>query len=492
MRTIAKPFLSAGALLLLVLLGPALLLNLWLLLPGSRSQVLGTIGAVTQSPVTLRGLYAVPLLGFTANGVRAEPGIGAPFIGSAESVTIRTSLGNLLRGRLSISSVVLDHPVVTMTLPTAGRLPGITATSPGQIASPSTSIPGAGSPTPSSTITTATTPSAPTAVVKTPRSGEGSSPFTSSTHVNVRGGEFHLTGPSSLPLLDVSGLNVSDRGNGKGTLSAEGVTVSSLLRFSDVKAETITSPESILFTNIAASLGGGQVTGHVDYLGPFSSNPGYRTDLRIEGADLGHLLSDISLGNTQAQGKVSGSLSLQGSPGIGSTMRGSGEIRCRETVIKPVDFLQQVGRLLSIQELQILRLAEGRCLYRIEEGHVVVDELFLRSQNICLAAKGPVGATGDLDLDARILLNENLASRLRGILGPRLAPAPEPGYSQISFRVTGPPSRPRTDLLERLTGIRIGGDLGGLGNLLQGLGIFGKPPAAAPAPTAVPVVPGKP
>ena len=108
------------------------------------------------------------------------------------------------------------------------------------------------------------------------------------------------------------------------------------------------------------------------------------------------------------------------------------------------------------------------------------------------SAKGPVGATGDLDLDARILLNENLASRLRGILGPRLAPAPEPGYSQITFRVTGPPSRPRTDLLERLTGIRIGGDLGGLGNLLQGLGIFGKPPTAAPVPTALPVVPGKP
>jgi len=310
--------------------------------------------------------------------------------------------------------------------------------------------------------------------------------------MNIRGGEFHLIAPSSLPLLDVSGLNVSDQGNGKGTLSAEGVMVSSLLRFSNVKAETIASPESIRFTNIAASFGGGKVTGHIDYLDPFSPRPGYRTGLRLEDADLGHLLSDVSLGNTQSQGKVSASLTLQGSPGIGSTMRGGGEILCRETVIKPVDFLQQVGRLLSIEELQILRLSEGRCLYRIEGGHVVVDELFLRSQNICLAAKGPVGATGDLDLDARILLNENLASRLRGILGPRLAPAPEPGYSQITFRVTGPPSRPRTDLLERLTGIRIGGDLGGLGNLLQGLGIFGKPPAATLVPTAAPVIPGKP
>ena len=486
MRTIAKPFLSATALLLLILLGPALLLNLWLLLPGSRAQVLGIIGTATQSPVTVSGLYAVPLLGITANGVRTEHGSYAPFIGSAESVTIRPSLGNLLGGRLSIGSMVLDHPVVTMSIPLQGSSSGTAPLSAGAIPSPVPVIP------PPTTTTVAPTGTLPSSAVtpEQPVPNSRNSPITSSTHMNVRGGEFHLTGPASLPLLDVGGLDIIDRGDGRGTLSASSVTVSSLLHFSDVKAVTITSPESILFTNITASLGGGQVTGHVDYLGPFSSNPDYRTELRLEGADLGRLLSDISLGNTQAQGKVSGSLTLQGTPGIGSTMRGSGEIHCRETVIKPVDFLQQVGRLLSIEELQILRLAEGRCLYRIEGGHVVVDELFLRSQNICLAAKGPVGATGDLDLDARILLNENLASRLRGILGSRLAPAPEHGYSQITFRVTGPPSRPRTDLLERLTGIRIGGDLGGLGNLLQGLGIFGKPPAGAPAVT--PMTPVKP
>jgi len=485
-RTIAKPFLSATALLLLILLGPALLLNLWLLLPGSRAQVLGIIGTATQSPVTVRGLYAVPLLGITANGVRAEHGSYAPFIGSAESVTIRPSLGNLFGGRLSIGSVILDHPVVTMSIPLQGSFSGTAPLSAVAIPSPAPVIP---TPTTTTAAPTGTFPSS-AVTPERPVPNSRISPITSSTRMNVRGGEFHLTGPASLPLLDVGGLDIIDRGDGRGTLSASAVTVSSFLHFSDVKSVTITSPESILFTNITASLGGGQVTGHVDYLGPFSSSPDYRTELRLEGADLGRLLSDISLGNTQAQGKVSGSLSLQGTPGIGSTMRGSGEIRCRETVIKPVDFLQQVGRLLSIEELQMLRLAEGRCLYRIEGGHVVVDELFLRSQNICLAAKGPVGATGDLDLDARILLNENLASRLRGILGPRLAPAPEPGYSQIAFRVSGPPSRPRTDLLEKLTGIRIGGDLGGLGNLLQGLGIFGKPPAAAPAVT--PMTPVKP
>lgn len=479
MRTIAKPFLSAAALLLLLLLGPALLLNLWLLIPGSRSQVLGIIGDVTQSPVTVRSLYAVPLLGITAKGVSARQGSDSPFIGSAETMTIRPSLGNLLGGRLSIGSVVLDQPVVTMSIPLPGSLSRTAPLSTGMMNAPVPPSPAA-SPVGANAAPTIT----PTPSTVTPEhpSPEHASAITSTTRFNVRGGEFHLTGPSSLPLLDVNGLDVVDGGDGRGTIAANSVTVSSLLHFSEVKADSITSPESILFTNIAATLGGGHVSGRAQYRDPFSPSPQYRTELHLEGADLGHLLADISLGNAKAQGVVSGTLTLEGSPGLGSTMVGGGELSCRETVIVPVDFLQQVGRLLSIEELQVLKLSEGRCLFRLDGGRVVVNELFLRSQNICLSAKGPVNATGDLELDARILLNERLASRLRGILGSRLAQAPEPGYSQITFRVTGPASHPKTDLLERLTGIRIGGDLGGLGNLLQGLGIFGRPPAAAPTP----------
>ena len=56
---------------------------------------------------------------------------------------------------------------------------------------------------------------------------------------------------------------------------------------------------------------------------------------------------------------------------------------------------------------------------------------------------------------------------------------------ELSFRVTGPALSPKTDLLERLTGIKIGGDLGGIGGLLQGL--FGAPkPAPQPTPQPVP------
>ena len=110
MRTIAKPFLSATALLLLILLGPALLLNLWLLLPGSRAQVLGSIGTATQSPVTVSGLYAVPLLGNEVEDQAREVPCGESWFNAMASIltyALRQSKGRPKRVKYASSRSIV-------------------------------------------------------------------------------------------------------------------------------------------------------------------------------------------------------------------------------------------------------------------------------------------------------------------------------------------------------------------------------------------------
>jgi hypothetical protein len=218
-----------------------------------------------------------------------------------------------------------------------------------------------------------------------------------------------------------------------------------------------------------ATLGGGALGGHVSLaLNPLRTS--YALSLNLDHASMPQLLNDATFGPSSAQGMVSGELTLSGIAGQGASLQGKGLLFCKEAVIHPVDFLKQIGQLLSIDELQLLRLAEGKCAFRIVEGHLIVDDLLLRSENLILAAKGPLQPTGELDLDSRLLFNAKLTARLRGLLGTQLSPAPEPGYSQVSFHVSGSPLSPKTDLLQRLTGLKIGGDLGGI---LQGL--FGQP-----------------
>jgi hypothetical protein len=67
-----------------------------------------------------------------------------------------------------------------------------------------------------------------------------------------------------------------------------------------------------------------------------------------------------------------------------------------------------------------------------------------------------------MKLQARLHLNERLRKDLGGLLGNNFKESERPGYQQMPFSITGTVSRPKTDLLDKLTGFRIGEDVGGL------------------------------
>jgi hypothetical protein len=304
-----------------------------------------------------------------------------------------------------------------------------------------------------------------------------SSIFSPDGNLKVRNGEFRLTDASSKPIITFTGVNLAGS-HTKGYLTADKAVVGNTLIFRDLKGTLVGKDESLVLSDLRAAIGGGMVTGTLDYQGVFSPQPRYGLTIKLQDADLNRLLADAAFPSASAKGAVSGTLSLAGIAGQGSSMNGEGTLLLKEASLQPVDFLRQIGRILGIEELQLLRISEGKCLFRIVSGQFRMEDMLLRSDNLMLGAKGPLNDNGELDLQTRILFNEKLTSRLKGMLGTQLAQAPEPGYTQVAFHVNGPVLNPRTDLLERLTGIRIGGDLGGLGNLLQGF--FGKPAPAQP------------
>jgi hypothetical protein len=288
-------------------------------------------------------------------------------------------------------------------------------------------------------------------------------------------GDFLLLDERNIPLVSAQGINLTDTelsaGGWRGSLTAKQITLGSSLIIHELSSPIIVSPDaaSISLNDLTATLGGGKLAGNLSVDLP-PSTPEFKTQLTLSGATLNQFFLDASLGNAATEGVVTGNLQLSGIAGIPQSTEGQGALLCTDAVIQPADFLKQIGQILQIQELQLLRLAEGKTLFRVQHGDVQIDQLALRSENLILTAQGPVHSNGDLDLQARLLFNEKLSGRLHGFLGPQLTQAPEPGYSQVAFHVSGPAKSPKTDLLERLTGIRINGDLGGL---LQGL--FGRP-----------------
>jgi hypothetical protein len=303
--------------------------------------------------------------------------------------------------------------------------------------------------------------------------------------VTIKNGEFTLIDERGLPVISASGIHLKGAhdvaGGWIGNLNSTQVVLSDRVIIKDLKTPIRLSDslDTISLETLTAILGEGKLAGNTTFNLSLGA-PRYSLAVSLAGASLKQLLTDASYGTSSAEGTVAGELHLSGTAGEGSTIQGNGGLFAKDATIQPVDFLKQIGQILNVDELKLLRLSESKCLFHLAAGRVVIDDLFLRSENLVLSAKGPLKPTGELDLDSRLLFNDKLTGRLRGLLGSQLSPAPEPGYSQVSFHVSGSPMNPRTDLLERLTGIKIGGDLGGI---LQSL--FGRPaksPQSPPAP----------
>jgi hypothetical protein len=456
-RPIAKPFLFFGTILFGIFLFLLLAANLTLQLPGIKDRIRTALTSALGTPILFEHILLNP-----AGGIRLSRIIATPTnhvtLASAEAITVYPSWENLLNGQFVPKAISLQHPVTTVKLGTS--------TAPKN-------------PPPAPTLLV------PMSLTGQPQ-GTKSAPLTKPTALLggllISHGELSVLDAGSHPVLHLN--DVATRAE-RGVLQITAATaiINDSLIFHQLAADAEADAEetSLSLQNISATMGEGRITGTLR-CGLPPSSPIYTATLQLNGAKLSKLLADASLGSPSAEGQIDGDLTITGTAGSGATMTGKGSLRCKEAIIEPVAFLKQIGQLLNVDELKLLKLAEGKCRFRIDGGHVVIDELFLRSENLILSAKGPVQNSGELDLESRLLFNQTLTGRLHGLLGSQLRPAPEPGYSQVTFHVSGPAFNPRTDLIERLTGIHLGGNLGGLGGLLQGL--FGKPaPQSLPPPT---------
>lgn len=463
-----KPVISSVLLLLAI---PAVLLfglNLYLQTQGIQQQIRSSLAAVLGTPVAIGRLSVTPLGRLKLEGLSSASEGGISLF-TADSAIILPDYLRLLKGEFSIRRLLLEHPVIQASLATTPFLisPSLPIQNQLQV-STSQGIPG--------NVTPSTSLPASTNSRISPKPATTLPGITKTLpHLTITNGEFTLLNYQNLPLFSFHEISLqggnTPEGGWTGLLQMSGVAIGTGLFLHDLRAPITLSPNATTLSldDLTAVMGGGKLEGTFSINLP-PSEPGYKATLSLSGATLNHFLDDASFGSSSAQGNITGNLQLSGIAGSGSSMEGNGLLECRDAVIQPADFLRQIGQILQIDELQLLQLSEAKCLFSIHSGTAVVDDLTLHSENLILDAKGPVDANGNLDLQARLLFNEKITSRIGGFLGSQLTQAPEQGYSQVAFHLSGPPQNPRTDLLDRLTGIHLGG---GLGGLLQGL--FGAP-----------------
>jgi hypothetical protein len=212
--------------------------------------------------------------------------------------------------------------------------------------------------------------------------------------------------------------------------------------------------------DIQGSLAGGKLIGK--YRVESSEQPSFVLALQLTGVLLRKLVEEAQLEPGKTEGILQGSVNLGGDPRNSDSITGTGHFELVSAKLKPVNFLTKLGELLQIDELQLLKLSDARVDVTVRDERVQVDDIILKSDNLILRGKGPVRFNGRMNLDAQLLFNLKLQRQLRGVLGKNLVDSEDPEYRQIPFTVTGRIDNPKTDLLDKLIGAKVGQDVGGM------------------------------
>ena len=451
MPKFAKYILIAAGLILVVYLLAVLGLNIYLQSERLQKRIQTAAESAAGSSVRIQGTHYTPWSGFSINGVsitgKSQPG-QLPFL-SASAVSFRFSLLALLQGKLLVSEVVITDPSLVIL----------------GIRPEPVSVPGDAEPKPSpSTVLPTEEKAAGTGV-----SVAGRSPLPASTPspvevkgvriLNGKASFFDSKGALALTLTGVaiSGEIFPDRSIA-GTYRIAGTSVGAFVHPDNVKGSFLWKNGRLTIPDLQADWAGGKLTGSLE-TGPDS---GFYAVVAAEGVLIKKLAADAGIDGEGSRGSLFSKGSLSGISGKPETFTGKVDISLQQARFQPLDFIRQIGELMQIQELQMFELKTAEAALRIRDKKVTVETLVLQSENLVMDAKGPVGFDGKMKLQARLHLNERLRKDLSGLLANNFKESEREGYQQMPFSITGTVSRPKTDLLDKLTGFHIGEDVGGL------------------------------
>jgi type II secretion system protein N len=212
--------------------------------------------------------------------------------------------------------------------------------------------------------------------------------------------------------------------------------------------------------DIQGSLAGGKLTGK--YRVESNEQPSFTLGLQLTSVLLRKLAEEAQVEPGKTEGTLEGSVSLTGDPRNSNSITGEAHFELISAKLKPVEFLVKLGELLQIDELQLLKLSDARADLTVRDERVQVEDITLKSDNLILRGSGPVRFNGKMNLDARLLFNLKLQHQLKGVLAKNLVDSEDPEYRQIPFTVTGRIGDPKTDLFDKLIGVKVGQDVGGV------------------------------
>jgi hypothetical protein len=448
---IAKRFLFVAAAIIAVIALVLLCINLYLQSGGVQQRIRSAAERALGSEVKIRSTSYTPWGGLNLRGLSVpDPtsAVGAPQrnIVEAEGLRVRFPIMPLLQQRFEVTEALLIEPtLIARQAPDGNWILPLPRPRQKDLEVP----------------TESTGPSI-----------KGPSFKAELKKLRLTEGTILFIDAKSRPVLSLDKVDMEARispdQKAEGTFYVARMQVSNSLKPNKIGGPFTWDGKVLDLPAIKGFLAGGNLVGA--YKLTTGSEPSFTMSARLDGVLLKKLAEDAHVEPGKTDGKLQGSLELAGDPRNSDSLTGKGQFELLSATLRPMEFLVQLGTLMQIDELQLLRLHDAKMNFTVEDERVQINDLILKSENLIITGTGPIRFNGKLNIDARLLVNNKLQRQLKSVLGNNFVESEIPDYRQLPFTVTGKVDSPRTDLLDKITGLKLGNEVPGLlKNLLQAI-----------------------
>jgi hypothetical protein len=466
--------IALGAVLgvaVLILIGA----NMYVQSKAMQARIQEELGERLDAPIQVKRVSVTPWAGLKLSGItipQSQPGVPSDFL-TAKTFRLRIRFSSLFAQRLVIKDVSLINPDVVWAQNAEGkwRLPtrpaprakeiAATAAGPEQVVEPA-SPPGVEKAPEMPAVPLTVQP--PVAQVETTNV-----PFTPEIErVKLVRGRFrfldqNFKGVATFDQVDFRS-DFRTATDLRGNIRIGKTSLRERFFLQQLQSPLLYDPTQLDFSQITARAGGGEITGRFT-MQPQAQDSPFTVSVNFRDVQADRIISEAGGVLGTVTGKLEGYLNGNGNIADPNALSGEGEIVLRDGQVRQYSLLVALGQLLQIQELQQLQLDQAHVKYHINPGVVTIDELVFRSQSIRLSATGTVSFDGKLQLESELAVNEKMRSQLFRALRENFQPMSEPGYTAVSFQVSGTVGRPKTNLMDKL----IGRDLKDLSSVISGL-----------------------
>ncbi len=451
MHPIAKPILIAFGGLLILWAAAILFINIYLQSGAVQTRLRDSISHEVGLPAQISQTYYTPWSGISISGltIPATNGSKIPLL-EVQKIHVGVDFISLLQGRLIVQNLTLVAPTLAIRQ-SERQEPEPPAELDAMVALPADHLPGD-----ATDLIQTQIPSASAGKIRPQM------PPARIHKMHVENGRAALFNSKGAKILELEGVFANSRSDEKnkfeGSYRIARCSLWDSINPREFQGDFTWESGHLSLPNIQAALADGQVTGQLEWL----PNQSFGIVAQIASASLQKLGADAGLNSKGTQGALNAKIALEGTAGKPETFHGTAQVNLTEARLEPIELIRQLGELLRVDELRMLELKNAEAVFSIRDSSVIVEELELTSENLMIDAVGTAGFNGDLDLQARLHVNEKLRKETHGLLGKNFQPSETEGYTHMPFVVTGSLARPKSDLLEKMVGLRIGQDVGGL------------------------------